>query len=269
MPFTFEEIEALAPDQASIDAARRLLKPSGWPRLAWDGFELVWGECQGSGATPYRVVVSESDAGYKCSCPSRKFPCKHSLALMWIRAEGKVGFPAAEVPEWVRDWVSRRRGPTAGDAASHGRKTKGFDGHLRGREPLTGETIPEVGAEGGTISLFGDKDAQGRWRFWARKDETMMSDVLDEDEPGGLGSLVNTSEPVSSLPEALALLDKYSWHRLKPLRIHSEFGLAILSEVQKRGTSEEGDLWNSHDRLTRVEGLAETTDPTRQDSTLP
>ena len=111
MPLTLEKIEALAPDQSSIDAARKLLKPGGWPRLADDGGGLVWGECQGSGATPYRVVISESDAGYKCSCPSRKFPCKHSLALMWMRVEGKVGFAAAEVPEWVRDWVSRRRGP--------------------------------------------------------------------------------------------------------------------------------------------------------------
>lgn len=116
MPLTLEKIEALAPDQSSIDAARKLLKPGGWPKLACDGGELVWGECQGSGATPYRVVISESDAGYKCSCPSRKFPCKHSLALMWMRSEGKVGFAVAEVPEWVKDWVSRRRGPGAGAA---------------------------------------------------------------------------------------------------------------------------------------------------------
>jgi hypothetical protein len=113
MPLTLEKIEALSPDQSSIDAARKLLKPGGWPKLAWDGSELVWGECQGSGATPYRVVISESDAGYKCSCPSRKFPCKHSLALMWLRAESKATFALAEVPEWVRDWVSRRRGPAA------------------------------------------------------------------------------------------------------------------------------------------------------------
>ena len=82
LPLPLEKIEALAPDQSSIDAARKLLKPGNWHRLAWDGGELVWGECQGSGATPYRVVIPESDAGYKCSCPSRKFPCKHSLALM-------------------------------------------------------------------------------------------------------------------------------------------------------------------------------------------
>src|SRR5215470_15299538 len=78
MSLTLERIETLAPDQASLAAARKLLKPSSWPTLA-EGEGLVWGECQGSGATPYRVVVNEADTGYKCTCPSRKFPCKHSL----------------------------------------------------------------------------------------------------------------------------------------------------------------------------------------------
>lgn len=111
MALDLDKIEALAPDQASLDAARKLLKPSGWPTLAKDDTGLVWGECQGSGATPYRVVISEVDGGYKCSCPSRKFPCKHSLALMWMRAEKTVDFPAASVPAWVAEWLSRRRGP--------------------------------------------------------------------------------------------------------------------------------------------------------------
>jgi Mg-chelatase subunit ChlD len=108
MTLNLERIEALAPDQSSLAAARKLLKPASWPMLAM-GEGLVWGECQGSGATPYRVVVFESDGGYKCTCPSR-FPCKHSLALMRMRAEGKVAFPPAAVPEWVKDWLGRRRG---------------------------------------------------------------------------------------------------------------------------------------------------------------
>ena len=113
MALSLDKVEALAPDQASLDAARKLLKPGAWPAVAADGAGLVWGECQGSGATPYRIVVSETDAGYKCSCPSRKFPCKHSLALMWMRAGGEVEFATAPVPVWVNDWVSRRRGPSA------------------------------------------------------------------------------------------------------------------------------------------------------------
>ena len=112
MSLTLERIESLAPDQSSLAAARKLLKASSWPTLA-EGEGLIWGECQGSGATPYRVVVSEADAGYKCTCPSRKFPCKHSLALMWMRADKSTAFVAAAVPEWAKDWLSRRRGSSA------------------------------------------------------------------------------------------------------------------------------------------------------------
>lgn len=116
MGLSFEKIETLAPDQGSLDAARKLLKPTQWPTLAEDGMGLIWGECQGSGATPYRVCVTEADAGYKCSCPSRKFPCKHALALMWLRTDGKTAFTPGTPPEWIKDWLSRRRGPS--DAAA-------------------------------------------------------------------------------------------------------------------------------------------------------
>src|SRR5215469_9145826 len=113
---SLEKIEAIAPDQASLVAARKLVKPGGWSGLSADNSGLIWGECQGSGASPYRVVASEIDAGYKCTCPSRKFPCKHSLALMWMRAEGKISFESAPVPEWVKDWLSRRRGSSSAPA---------------------------------------------------------------------------------------------------------------------------------------------------------
>jgi len=112
MSLTLDRIEALAPDQASLAAARKLLKVSSWPTLA-EGEGLVWGECQGSGATPYRVVVNEADSGYKCTCPSRKFPCKHALALMWMRADRSAAFAPATVPDWVKDWLSRRRGTSS------------------------------------------------------------------------------------------------------------------------------------------------------------
>ena len=125
MALTPQRIEGLAPDQESLAAARKLLKPSLWPSLA-EGEGLVWGECQGSGATPYRVVVHEADAGYKCTCPSRKFPCKHVLALMWMRADKSAAFAPAAVPDWVKDWLSRRRGSSTapGKTEDEGKKPK-------------------------------------------------------------------------------------------------------------------------------------------------
>ncbi|TIU37259.1 MAG: SWIM zinc finger family protein, partial [Mesorhizobium sp.] len=131
MEFDLKTIEALAPDQASLSAASRLTRQSNWPRLEKsDQLGLLWGECQGSGSNPYRVVVDTGDHGYKCTCPSRKFPCKHTLALMWIAATTPASFTAAgSTPEWVNDWLGRRRKvspqPAAAQAPGAGGKSIG------------------------------------------------------------------------------------------------------------------------------------------------
>lgn len=117
LALSLQKIEQLAPDQGSLAAAKKLLKPSLWPTLQDNGEGLIWGECQGSGATPYRIAVTEVDAGYKCTCPSRKFPCKHSLALMWLRADRLAPFAAGTPPQWVNDWLWRRRGPAPAGSA--------------------------------------------------------------------------------------------------------------------------------------------------------
>ncbi len=105
-----DAIAALAPDQSSLKAAAGLMKPAKWSGIgsSHDG-QFVWGECAGSGANPYRVMADLGDMGSKCTCPSRKFPCKHAIALMWMRADSAAPFPAADIPEWVTDWLGRRR----------------------------------------------------------------------------------------------------------------------------------------------------------------
>jgi hypothetical protein len=116
---TKDRIEQLAPDQASLGAALKLMKPASWPMLVRSpDTALLWGECQGSGSTPYRVIVSPGDVGYKCTCPSRKFPCKHVLAIMWMHCDKPERFEPGAAPDWVQDWLSRRRPKAAGPAPS-------------------------------------------------------------------------------------------------------------------------------------------------------
>jgi hypothetical protein len=107
-------VEALATDQSSLKAAAGLAKPGKWSGIgiSRDG-ALIWGECAGSGANPYRVMADLRDLGNKCTCPSRKFPCKHVLALLWTKAESVLPFAPAETPGWVTDWLGRRRGGAA------------------------------------------------------------------------------------------------------------------------------------------------------------
>ncbi len=86
---------------------------------------LLWGACQGSGASAYRVAVEISDLGAKCSCPSRKFPCKHAIALMWWHADDPGRFTEAEIPDWVNEWQGRRRrtAPDGGNDAPGPKKS--------------------------------------------------------------------------------------------------------------------------------------------------
>jgi hypothetical protein len=62
--------------------------------------------CQGSGKKPYEVAVDLDRPAYRCSCPSRKIPCKHALGLLLMWSSGGV----AEVtePEWVDAWLASR-----------------------------------------------------------------------------------------------------------------------------------------------------------------
>lgn len=115
-PPSHELIETLAPDQSSLNAAKKLLSPKKWPLLESDD-AFLWGHCQGSGSTPYQVVYCVADRGYKCSCPSRKFPCKHVLALMWLRADQVDLFASGDAPPWIAEWMGRRRPQQAANAA--------------------------------------------------------------------------------------------------------------------------------------------------------
>ena len=108
MALTRSAIEAMAPDQSALAAASALLKLAKWPVRARSR-GLIWGECQGSGANPYRVVADTDEHGSKCTCPSRKFPCKHALALMWLFVDDGAAFQDAPIPTWVNDWMGRRR----------------------------------------------------------------------------------------------------------------------------------------------------------------
>jgi hypothetical protein len=102
-----EQVHALAPDAASLKAARSLAAPSRWTTLGRDD-RAVWGSCQGSARDPYLTQVDWVGTAFKCSCPSRKFPCKHGLALLLLLADQPDRFTGGEPPEWVAGWLKSR-----------------------------------------------------------------------------------------------------------------------------------------------------------------
>ena len=127
MGLSAAQILDLAPDASSRKAGQDQAKAPKWSGLGRSG-NLIWGEIKGSGASPYRTVADLSGPASKCSCPSRKFPCKHALGLMLVDAGTPTAFAAAEPPDWVASWArGRETRAVAAEARAEGISAKPVD----------------------------------------------------------------------------------------------------------------------------------------------
>lgn len=101
-----DQVLALAPDTPSQKAAQGVAAPGKWSLRGTTG-TVLFGECKGSGAKPYLAAVDLTEPAYRCSCPSRKFPCKHALGLLLLWSAD--GVPVQEaMPQWVGEWLDGR-----------------------------------------------------------------------------------------------------------------------------------------------------------------
>lgn len=125
---TAPQVLALAPDAASVKAGQGLSNPSKWSTLGRSA-RSVWGECQGSAL--YRTQADLTGPAFHCSCPSRKFPCKHGLGLLLVLANNPARVPEAVPPAWVEEWLKRR------DAGAEKKVA---------RQPIAGAADPEAAA---------------------------------------------------------------------------------------------------------------------------
>lgn len=119
--FTTDQVMAMAPDSRSSAKARQLATSRHWQHLGQNieagGAGALWGECQGSAL--YQVRVDLTTMTPACSCPSRKQPCKHALALLLLAVEQPSCLDSGPAPEWVTEWLKRRtasRKPSSGEA---------------------------------------------------------------------------------------------------------------------------------------------------------
>jgi hypothetical protein len=105
--WTSDQILALAPDASAAKDGRKLASPARWANLGRDD-RSAWGECKGSAKVPYQSQIDLSGPAFKCTCPSRKFPCKHTLALFLLLVDQAPAFARTTPPTWVTDWLAAR-----------------------------------------------------------------------------------------------------------------------------------------------------------------
>lgn len=105
--YTREQILALAPDAQVAAAGQSLAQPIKWQAVGRNE-SVIWGSHQGSGSSPYLVAVDLAGPAFKCSCPSRKRPCKHALGLFLVVTNHPYVVSDAPRPEWVQEWSAGR-----------------------------------------------------------------------------------------------------------------------------------------------------------------
>lgn len=95
-------VDSAAPNSDAAKNGRGLVVKNKFQKLSIsEDSTIIFGECQGSGKDPYKCSCDfqrPEAPTHRCSCPSRQFPCKHCLGLMYAYAQGKK-FTTAAVPE--------------------------------------------------------------------------------------------------------------------------------------------------------------------------
>ncbi|MFN8509297.1 MAG: SWIM zinc finger family protein [Deinococcaceae bacterium] len=188
MDLSQKQIESLAPDAASLKSGRALGQSSHWSHIG-QNLQALWGECQGSGKNPYRTQIALGDLGSKCTCPSRKFPCKHALGLMMLSL--KFSLPISEPPEWVAVWLDGRKkrdGPTETAPGEHVSQKRQDARH---RKVLAGLHELDLWLNDLIEGGFGQPQIAKR-EFW----EHMRARMIDAQMPGLAKQLVKAAETV-------------------------------------------------------------------------
>lgn len=106
MEITQQKIEEIAPSSDAARNGRDLFKRGKFSNLKISSNkDLIWGECAGSGKNPYRCSVDfidENNPLSRCNCPSRQFPCKHGLGLLYAYEANGAAFTEDAIPEDIQ-----------------------------------------------------------------------------------------------------------------------------------------------------------------------
>lgn len=109
LPISRQQVQAMAPDASVCKAGSALATLGKWVSLGINQ-QTLWGECKGSGKKPYQAQVELSSYLSRCSCPSRKFPCKHVLGLLFLWADQAAPLTSESIaPLWAQEWIKERQ----------------------------------------------------------------------------------------------------------------------------------------------------------------
>ncbi len=259
--WTQDQVLALAPDASATGPARELSSEAKWVSAGTNA-NAAWGEAKGSGQKPYQTAIDLREVAFKCSCPSRKIPCKHSLGLFLRLAKGEL--PTETPPAWVTEWLDRRAErverpekkeleakPVTAEAGK--RADKRWQNILNGIEELEVFLIDVV--DQGLLAMQAT-------RTW----DQMAARMIDAQAPGlarrvreignkiGVGAewavtVTRLIGNIALLCEAAKRIDSLA----EPMRVDIRTALGISFRKEDLGAAEESDIWDVVGQCTEQE----------------
>lgn len=200
---TPDQITAIAPDAPSLKAGRDLGTARKWQSAGGDE-AVLWGLAMGSGKDPYQTRVSLADLASKCSCPSRKFPCKHAIGLMFLATGDPAALSQTERPPWVTEWLDSRAAREEKAAAKSEEKAarsvdeKAAEKRRAQRESRVGEGVAMLQQALLDLAREGLASANARnATAW----ENLAKRMIDCQAPGLAGNLRHIADTVLRDPD--------------------------------------------------------------------
>ncbi|MEM7035234.1 MAG: SWIM zinc finger family protein [Chloroflexota bacterium] len=100
--WTSEQIIALAQDKYGVRAGRTLSTAEKWQFLGQCS-PWLWGMFPTrSKKPPLQTSIDLSSLRFFCTCPDKKYPCSHALALLLLYQDRPEVFPEKKKPTWVQ-----------------------------------------------------------------------------------------------------------------------------------------------------------------------
>ncbi|SET37237.1 DUF5691 domain-containing protein [Hymenobacter actinosclerus] len=106
--YSEDQARAFVTDAGTLQRGQQLAQATKWGNLGRTD-STAWGECAGSGAKPYLTGIDLTEPAFKCSCPSRVFPCKHGAGLLLLLARQPDTFTGNVPPAWLMEWLEKRQ----------------------------------------------------------------------------------------------------------------------------------------------------------------
>jgi hypothetical protein len=108
LQLTTEQVKELSNDPQTISRAFGIIARGEWLEIG-RSTRAIWGHAKAyMSISPYFAMIDLQNIAYKCTCPVKRQPCKHTLSLLLQLADPQTNVPTQNPPPEVSAWIDKR-----------------------------------------------------------------------------------------------------------------------------------------------------------------